>query len=162
MKRTDDRSDQSAGDSVVSWEKEIFLKEALAAHAAITPLTQVQQRFPAKGGEKYNSIIVDAEKHKVVDILPNRFENDLIKYFSQFPSKTGVKYFVCDMNPHFRAVSKTCFPGAAIVADRYHVIRQVYWAMERVRKKEQKKPSARFRKYFKRSRCLLMKPMAKL
>lgn len=114
------------------------------------------------GGEKYNSIIVDAEKHKVVDILPNRFENDLIKYFSQFPSKTGVKYFVCDMNPHFRAVSKTCFPGAAIVADRYHVIRQVYWAMERVRKKEQKKPSARFRKYFKRSRCLLMKPMAKL
>ena len=52
------------------------------------------------GGEKYNSIIVDAEKHKVVDILPNRFENDLIKYFSQFPSKTGVKYFVCDMNPH--------------------------------------------------------------
>ena len=114
------------------------------------------------GGEKYNSIIVDAEKHKVVDILPNRFENDLIKYFSQFPSKTSVKYFVCDMNPHFRAVSKTCFPGAAIVADRYHVIRQVYWAMERVRKKEQKKPSARFRKYFKRSRCLLMKPMAKL
>ncbi len=34
------------------------------------------------GREKYNSIIVDAEKHKVVDILPNRFENDLIKYFS--------------------------------------------------------------------------------
>ena len=25
------------------------------------------------GGEKYNSIIVDAEKRKVVDILPNRF-----------------------------------------------------------------------------------------
>ena len=44
---------------------------------------------------------MDAESHKVVDILPNRFENDLIKYFSQFPSKTDVKYFVCDMNPHF-------------------------------------------------------------
>ena len=42
------------------------------------------------GGEKYNSIIVDAENHKVIDILPNRFENDLIKYFSQFPSKTDV------------------------------------------------------------------------
>ena len=114
------------------------------------------------GGEKYNSIIVDAEKHKVVDILPNRFENDLIKYFSQFPSKTEVKYFVCDMNPHFRAVSKTCFPKAAIVADKYHVIRQVYWAMERVRKNEQNKLSSRFRKYFKKSRCLLMKPMVKL
>lgn len=114
------------------------------------------------GGEKYNSIIVDAAKHKVVDILPNRFENDLIKYFSQFPSKTEVKYFVCDMNPHFRAVSKTCFPQAAIVADRYHVVRQVYWAMERVRKNEQQKLSSRFRKYFKKSRCLLMKPREKL
>ena len=102
------------------------------------------------GGQKYNSIIVDAKNHKVIDILPNRFENDLIHYFAQFPSKTGVKYFVCDMNPHFREVAKTCFPKAAVVADRYHVIRQAYWAMERVRK------------YFKKSRYLLMKPMEKL
>ena len=114
------------------------------------------------GGQKYNSIVADAEKHKVIDILPNRFENDLIRYFSQFQSKTDVKYFVCDMNPHFREVAKTCFPKAAVVADRYHVIRQVYWAMERVRKNEQNKLSERFRKYFKKSRYLLMKPMEKL
>ena len=114
------------------------------------------------GGQKYNSIIVDAKNHKVIDILPNRFENDLIHYFAQFPSKTGVKYFVCDMNPHFREVAKTCFPKAAVVADRYHVIRQAYWAMERVRKNEQSKLSDRFLKYFKKSRYLLMKPMEKL
>ena len=114
------------------------------------------------GGQKYNSIIVDAKNRKVIDILPNRFENDLIRYFSQFQSKTEVKYFVCDMNPHFREVAKTCFPKAAVVADRYHVIRQVYWAMERVRKNEQNKLSKRFRKYFKKSRYLLMKPMEKL
>ena len=114
------------------------------------------------GGQKYNSIIVDAKNRKIIDILPNRFENDLIHYFSQFPSKTDVKYFVCDMNPHFREVAKTCFPKVAVVADRYHVIRQVYWAMERVRKNEQNKLSDRFRKYFKKSRYLLMKPMEKL
>ena len=114
------------------------------------------------GGQKYNSIVVDAENHKVIDILPSRFENDLIRYFSQFQSKTDVKYFVCDMNPHFREVAKACFPKAVIVADRFHVIRQVYWAMERVRKNEQNKLSSRFRKYFKRSRRLLMRPMEKL
>ncbi|MEI3141036.1 MAG: transposase family protein [Lawsonibacter sp.] len=43
------------------------------------------------GEKKYNSIIVDAEKHKVVDILPNRFENDLIKYFSQIPIQNRCK-----------------------------------------------------------------------
>lgn len=114
------------------------------------------------GGKKYNSIVADPQNRKVIDILPNRYENDLIKYFSQFESRKNVKYFVCDMNPHFRQVGKVCFKNAVIIADRYHVIRQVYWAMERVRKEEQKRLSAEFRKYFKNSRYLLMKPIEKL
>ena len=109
------------------------------------------------GGHKYNSIVVDPKERVVLDILPNRFENDLVRYFSQFANKTEVKYFICDMNPHFRQVAKICFPQATIAADRYHVIRQVYWAMEKVRKNEQSKLSTRFRKYFKRSKNLLMK-----
>ena len=72
------------------------------------------------------------------------------------------KYFVCDMNPHFRRVSQVCFPNAVIVADRYHVVRQVYWAMERVRKNEQNKLSKSFRKYFKKSKHLLSKKPEKL
>lgn len=114
------------------------------------------------GGQKYNSIVADPKNHKVIDILPNRYENDLIRYFSQFESKKDVKFFVCDMNPHFREVAKTCFKNAVIVADRYHVIRQAFWAMERVRKNEQNKLSKKYRKYFKKSRYLLMKPMEKL
>ena len=114
------------------------------------------------GGQKYNSILVDPKERVVLDILPNRFENDLIRYFSGFSNKTDVKYFVCDMNPHFRQVAKICFPQATIVADKYHVIRQVYWAMEKVRKNEQNKLSARFWKYFKKSRNLLMKRTEKL
>lgn len=114
------------------------------------------------GGQKYNSIIVDPKDKVVLDILPNRFESDLIKYFSQFSNKTEVKYFVCDMNPHFREVAKICFPQATIIADKYHVIRQVYWALEKVRKDEQNKLPKQHRIYFKKSRNLLMKRMEKL
>ena len=114
------------------------------------------------GGQKYNSIVADPSGRKVLDILPDRFENNLVKYFSQFKSKSNVKYFGCDMNPHFRQVAKICFPQATIVADKYHVIRQAYWAMERVRKNEQNKLPKRHRKYFKKSRHLLTKPMEKL
>ena len=114
------------------------------------------------GEQKYNSIVADPKNGTVLDVLPNRYENDLIKYFSQFPTKTNVKYFVCDMNPHFRRVSQVCFPNAVIVADKYHVVRQVYWAMERVRKNEQNKLSKRFRKYFKKSKYLLSKKPEKL
>ena len=109
------------------------------------------------GGQKYNSLIVDPKERKVLDVLPNRFESDLVKYFSQFSNKNEVKYFVCDMNPHFRQVARTCFPKAKIVEDKYHVIRQIYWDMEKVRKNEQNKLSDRFRKYFKKSKNLLMK-----
>ena len=66
------------------------------------------------------------------------------------------------MNPHFRRVAQTCFPNALIIADRYHVVRQVYWAMERVRKNEQNKLSKSLRRYFKKSRYLLSKPIEKL
>lgn len=114
------------------------------------------------GGQKYNSIVADPSGRKVLDILPDRYENNLVKYFTQFESKSNVKYFVCDMNPHFRQVAKICFPQATIVADKYHVIRQAYWAMERVRKNEQNKLSKQHRKYFKKSRHLLMKSMEKL
>ena len=114
------------------------------------------------GGQKYNSIIVDPKEKEVLDVLPNRFEKDLVKYFSQFTNKNDVKYFVCDMNPHFRQVARICFPQATIVADKYHVIRQVYWAMEKVRKNEQNKLSKRFRRYFKKSKHLLAKRMENL
>ena len=114
------------------------------------------------GGQKYNSIIANPKEKEVLDILPTRFESDLVKYFSQFTNKNEVKYFICDMNPHFRQVAKICFPQATIVADKYHVIRQVYWAMEKVRKNEQNKLSKRFRRYFKKSKHLLAKRIENL
>lgn len=114
------------------------------------------------GGQKYQSILADPKERKIIDILPNRYESDLIRYFKAFPDRDHVKYFVSDMNPHFREVAKICFPNAVIVADKYHVARQAVWAMERVRKTEQKNLSEHFRKYFKRSRWLLNKKPEKL
>lgn len=46
------------------------------------------------GGEKYQSIVADAQNHKVIDILPNRYESDLIRYFNQFTSRMQAKCFV--------------------------------------------------------------------
>ena len=78
------------------------------------------------GGHKYNSIIADPQNHKVIDILPDRYESDLVRYFAQFKSKTHAEYFICDLSTHFRRVAKICFPNARIVADKFHVIRQVH------------------------------------
>ena len=66
------------------------------------------------------------------------------------------------MDPHFRQVARICFPQATAVADKYHVIYQVYRTTGRVRKNEKNKLSTRFRKYFKMSKRWLMKPTGKL
>ena len=114
------------------------------------------------GGEKYQTIITDADNRKVLDILPNRKKTELIRYFLSFKNRKNVKYFVIDMNPHFRSVAETCFPKAKIVIDRYHVTRQVIWALERVRKEVQKHLSPEWRRFCKHSKMLLNKSPDKL
>ena len=54
-------------------------------------------------------------------------------------------------------VSDVWFKNATQVVDKYHWIRQAIWAFENVRKEEQKKLSTNLRKYFKRSKSLLIK-----
>lgn len=114
------------------------------------------------GGEKCQTILTDAKEKKVIDILPNRKKAALIRYFRRFDNREDVKYVVMDMNSQFKEVAEICFPKAKIVIDRYHVTRQAIWAMENVRKAEQKKLSQAWRKYCKHSRRLLFKLKEKL
>jgi len=108
------------------------------------------------GGQKYQCIITDARKHRVLDILPTRKQDYLLRYFGSFSTRNSVKYVVMDMSRSYLEIARTCFPKATIVIDKYHVVRQVHWAFENVRKAEQQKFSDHRRKYFKRSRKLLL------
>jgi len=109
------------------------------------------------GGEKFQCIITDAKNHKVLDILPNRKQEDLIAYFRTFSTRNSVKYFVMDMSRSYLEIASICFPNAKVIIDKYHVVRQVLWDFEKVRKAEQQAFSDQRRKYFKRSRRLLLK-----
>ena len=59
-------------------------------------------------------------------------------------------------------MAKHLFPNATIVIDRFHVVRYCCWALENVRKRVQKKLLPEQRRYFKRSRKLLLMRMKKL
>ena len=73
-------------------------------------------------------------------------------YFQALTTRKSVKYVVIDMSKSFFKAARFCFPDAVIVIDKYHVVRQVNWAFENVRKAEQRKFCDQRRKYFKRSR----------
>ncbi len=67
-----------------------------------------------------------------------------------------------DMNYAYREIAETFFPNAKIVIDKFHVVRYVTWALENVRKRVQKEMNPDRRKYFKRSRRLLLTHKEKL
>ena len=113
---------------------------------------------------KYQCILVDGENNKVLDIIPDRCQSDLVGYFRQFSRKerNKVKFFVCDMWQPYVDLAKVFFPNAIIVIDKYHFIRHVTWAIENVRKRIQKSMTATLRRYYKRSRKLILTRYHKL
>ena len=114
------------------------------------------------GKYKYQCILTDPKNKKVLDILEGREQHILTDYFKDFKDRKNVKYIIMDMWKPYKEVAEAFFKNSTIVIDKYHFIRQANWAFERVRKSEQKKFADIRRKYFKRSRFLLLKRMKTL
>lgn len=113
---------------------------------------------------KYQCILLDAKKHRILDILPDRTQSHLSAYFRETnrAERNRVKFFICDMWQPYVDLAKAYFPNAKIIIDKYHFIRYVTWAIENVRKRLQKNMSASLRKYYKRSRKLILTRYDKL
>jgi transposase len=106
--------------------------------------------------EKYQCILTDLDSGEIFDILPTRKKSDLIAYFSQFTNRNDVKFYVMDMTNNYKSLAYL-FPNAEVIVDRFHYVRQVYWALDAVRKDVQKSFISGKRIYFKHSKKLLFK-----
>ena len=107
-------------------------------------------------GEKFQAILTDPKNHKIFDILPSRTQYKLKEYLLNYKNRKDVCYFIMDMNYIYREIAETFFPNANIIIDRFHVVRYVTWALGNVRKRIQKEMLPFKRKYFKRSRRILL------
>ena len=113
------------------------------------------------GGNKYQCILTNPTNHKLLDILATREKDYLHNYFSNY-ERGNVKYFIMDMWEPYKDIALTLFPKAMIIIDKYHYIRQVYWALDKVRKRVEKTLSEQERVYLKKQRYLLRKKYYKL
>ena len=116
------------------------------------------------GNEKYQCILTDPKTGIVLDILPNRNTEYLIKYFKQWDleKRKAVRYFVSDMWQPYTDLGTAFFKNSTLIIDKYHFIRQMIWAFEAVRKSEQKKYGTKNRLCFKNSKRILTKRAKKL
>ena len=144
--------------SFVSLMKSIFLVPV--TFPACFPSMNLKEMLPVRS-TKSSSLTL--KNKRIMDILPVRTTPALLQYFYQFPmsERRKVEFVTMDMSMQFRSVIKTIFPKARIVADRFHMIRLVQWAMERVRKAEQKRLYHHSR-MFKSNKTILTKPYEKL
>src|SRR5690606_18547768 len=71
-------------------------------------------------------------------------------------NRSDVKYFVTDMWRPYVNIAKIYFKNAKIVIDKFHFIRYNTWAIEGIRKRIQKSMVPSLRKYFKRSKKLIL------
>ena len=108
------------------------------------------------GGEKFQCILTAPTEKRVLDILPDCKERHIYEYLQRFKNRDQVQFFVSDMRKEYIAMAKHLFPNAKIVIDKFHVVRYCTWAVENVRKRVQKGLHPDERKYFKRSRTLLL------
>ncbi|MEJ7872224.1 MAG: ISL3 family transposase [Rubrobacteraceae bacterium] len=104
-----------------------YIRRAAAA-AYQTPHIVGVDDFALRRGQRYATIIVDLERHRPIDLLPDRSAEALADWLRANP---GIEVVARDRyRPYIEGVS-TGAPGAVQVADRFHVLKNLYDAVER-------------------------------
>ena len=113
---------------------------------------------------KYQVILTDLDTGKPIDILPDRYEANITRHLLKYDreERDKVKVFVSDMFREYDRIADSALHNATKVVDRFHWVRQMIWAFENIRKREQKRLGRARQKYFKKSKGLLIKRLDEL
>lgn len=84
---------------------------------------------------KYQLIIADGVTKEPIVILPNRYKKTIQHYLQKYGAK--VEVVIMDMSPAFKAAVIAALGKPVIVANRFHFVRYIYWALDGVRRRIQ-------------------------
>jgi len=94
-----------------------------------------------KGHKQYALVLSDLERRVVIEVLPNRRKDTLERWLDDLTEeeRRAIKVVSMDMwNPYRQAVRKK-LPHAEIVADRFHVMKQLNHQIDLLRRALQRK-----------------------
>jgi transposase len=120
--------------------------------------------FKGNAGAKFQVVINDLDNYTCLNVLEDRSPDILYAKILAYPlaERLKVKNVSMDLSAPFRKMSKECFPNAKIAADKFHTVRMANDALNTIRKQIQNKLPAAQRKYFKRSKYLMLTREKKL
>lgn len=84
---------------------------------------------------KYCCHLVDFEASETVDVIRSRQKAYLDEYFGAIPDgeRKNVKILVTDMYDEYAAAARKWLPNASVVVDRFHVVKQLTEAVNKLR-----------------------------
>lgn len=90
-----------------------------------------------KGQKNYCAVLVDLEKKVIVGLLPKRTEEEVTKYLEAWGEEVlgQIQEVSIDLWKPYKTVVEKLMPQAEIVADRFHVMKQVNDELDRARRK---------------------------
>lgn len=95
---------------------------------AATPRVLGVDDWAMRKGRTYGTILVDLEKHRVVDLLPDRASGTLSAWLREHP---GVEILTRDRSTEYAKAAGEGAPQAEQVADRWHLLLNIRQMLER-------------------------------
>lgn len=94
-----------------------------------------------KGQGNYVAVLVDISNSKLLEIVPSRRQEDLRKVLLSWGYEVlnGIEEVSIDLWKAYKSLVKELMPNADVVADRFHVFKQVNEELDNCRKKHKNK-----------------------
>lgn len=94
-----------------------------------------------KRGQSYVTVVIDAEKRRVIDVEEGRGEQQVVDFSYKLEKKGGscdkITFVSSDLSASYRSGIRFCFPQAKHTVDKFHVKKLLLDAMDEVRRSEQ-------------------------
>ena len=135
-----------------------YIKKNIVSLDKIYPTKLGVDEIAYEKGHKYLTIVRDLVIGKVIWIGLGRKKKTLDKFFKKLgKEKTkNIEVFVTDMwDPYIASIKKNC-PSAEIVFDKFHVLKKINEALDKIRKKEFAIADVKERKEMKHKRFLIL------